>query len=302
MVGILLVLLAVAACAGSSVLEGAGGGVGEREREASGDEAPAPSAAPFAPADGGDTTAQVDDAKIIRTGSLQLQVADVDEATGKARLAVAALGGYISSSQISSDGNEKVASITYRIPTDRWDEALEALRGFATKVIYEQTDAVEVTSQLVDLDARIANLQASERALQAIAEQATRISDVLEVQARLSEVRGEIERLLAQKTNLEDQVGYGTLTVTFGVDVVAVTQAVEQWDPADEVDRATASLVDLLQGVASAGIWFGIVWLPVLAAIGILTIVALAVLRRLGLVGRPRTVVPRVPPAPPSEA
>jgi hypothetical protein len=232
-------------------------------------------------------------------------VADVDEAIGKARLAVAALGGYIGSSQISSDGDEKVATVTYRIPSDRWDDALETLRGLATKVLYEQTDAVEVTSQIVDLDARITNLRASERALQAIAEQATRISDVLEVQARLSEVRGEIERLVAQKTSLEDQVGYGTLTVTFGVDVVAVTKAVEKWDVNDEVDRATASLVDLLQGVASAGIWFAIVWLPLLVVLGVLAIVALVVLRRLGVVRRGSPVMPPAPPtspAPTSEA
>jgi hypothetical protein len=294
MAGIVLVLLVVAACGAGAAPVPAGQGEGR--------DGAAPSAAPFAPDEGGDTVAPLDDAKIIRTGSLQLQVANVDEATGKARLAVAALGGYISSSQISSDGGEKVASITYRIPSDRWDEAIETLRGLATKVLYEQTDAVEVTSQIVDLDARITNLQASERALQAIAEQATRISDVLEVQARLSEVRGEIERLVAQKASLEDQVSYGTLTVTFGLDVVAVTQAVEKWDPADEVDRATASLVDLLQGIASAGIWFGIVWLPVLVALGVIAIVALVVLRRLGVVRRPATIVPPAPPAPTSEA
>lgn len=298
MVGTLLALLVVVACGAASAPGGGGG------RDASGGEAPAPSAAPFAPNDG-DTAVLVDDAKIIRTGSLQLQVANVDDAIGKARLAVAGLGGYIGSSQISSDGDEKVATVTYRIPSDRWDDALETLRGLATKVLYEQTDAVEVTSQIVDLDARITNLRASERALQAIAEQATRISDVLEVQARLSEVRGEIERLVAQKTSLEDQVGYGTLTVTFGVDVVAVTQAVEKWDVNDEVDRATASLVDLLQGVASAGIWFAIVWLPILVVLGVLAIVALVILRRLGVVRRGSAVMPPAPPtspAPTSEA
>lgn len=300
-VGILLVLLAVAACGASGA---APAGAGDQGRDAPGEQpfVPAPSAGPVVPSEDGDTAALIDDAKIIRTGSLQLQVANVDEAIGKARLAVAGFGGYIGSSQVSSDGDEKVATITYRIPSDRWDEALEALRGLATKVLYEQTDAVEVTSQIVDLDARIANLRASERALQAIAEQATRISDVLEVQARLSEVRGEIERLVAQKTSLEDQVGYGTLTVTFGIDVVAVTQAVEKWDVNDEIDRATASLVDLVQGIASAGIWFAIVWLPAIIALGLLAIVALVVLRRLGVVRRPGTAVPPTPPAPTSEA
>jgi len=299
LVGLLLVALAVAACAGSAArLDAVGGPVGDDQgRDTFGGEAAAPSAAPAPAADDG-TTAVRDDAKIIRTGQLQLQVADVADATARARAAIAAVGGYIGSSQISREGDDIYATVTYRIPSDRWDEGLEALRALATEVLYEQTDAIEVTSQIVDLDARITNLRASERALQAIAAEATRISDVLEVQARLTDVRGEIERLVAQKTGLEDQVGYGTLTVSYGVDVIAVTAAVERWDAADEVDRATASLVDVLQGLASAGIWFGIVWLPILIVLAVLAVVLLFVLRRLGIVrrGAPETTTATTEP------
>ena len=299
LVGLLLVALAVAACAGSAArLDAVGGPVGDDQgRDTFGGEAAAPSAAPAPAADDG-TTAVRDDAKIIRTGQLQLQVADVADATARARTAIAAVGGYIGSSQISREGDDIYATVTYRIPSDRWDEGLEALRALATEVLYEQTDAIEVTSQIVDLDARITNLRASERALQAIAAEATRISDVLEVQARLTDVRGEIERLVAQKTGLEDQVGYGTLTVSYGVDVIAVTAAVERWDAADEVDRATASLVDVLQGLASAGIWFGIVWLPILIVLAVLAVVLLFVLRRLGIVrrGAPETTTATTEP------
>ena len=286
LVGLLLVALAVAACAGGAAqLAPIGAPIDGQERDSLGEGGAGPTAAPAPAADDG-TTAVRDDAKIIRTGQLQLQVADVADATAQARAAIAAIGGYIGSSQISREGDDIYATVTYRIPSDRWDEGLEALRALATEVLYEQTDAIEVTSQIVDLDARITNLRASERALQAIAAEATRISDVLEVQARLTDVRGEIERLVAQKAGLEDQVGYGTLTVTYGVDVIAVTAAVERWDAADEVDRATASLVDVLQGLASAGIWFGIVGLPILVTLTVFGVVLLVVLRRLGIVRR----------------
>ena len=298
LVGLLLLALAVAACAGSASapLDAVGAPVPEQGRDSFGEGAAAPTAGGDTTAD--DTTAVRDDAKIIRTGQLQLQVADVADATARARAAIAAIGGYIGSSQISREGDDIYATVTYRIPSDRWDEGLEALRALASEVLYEQTDAIEVTSQIVDLDARITNLRASERALQAIAAEATRISDVLEVQARLTDVRGEIERLVAQKTGLEDQVGYGTLTVTYGVDVIAVTAAVERWDAADEVDRATASLVDVLQGLASAGIWFGIVWLPILVTVTVFGVVLLVVLRRLGIVRR-RTPVDAPTPTEP---
>jgi hypothetical protein len=86
---------------------------------------------------------------------------------------------------------------------------------------------------VIDLGARITNLRATEAALQKIMEQATKIPDVLDVQSKLTEVRGEIERLVAQKLHLEDQAAYGTLVVTFVLPVQPVVEEVKAgWDPA----------------------------------------------------------------------
>ena len=84
----------------------------------------------------------------------------------------------------------------------------------------EQTQTDEVTGQVLDLGARIVNLQATERALQAIMDKAIKISDVLDVQAQLTDVRGQIEQLETEKKHLEEQAAYGTLDVTFGIETV----------------------------------------------------------------------------------
>ena len=159
------------------------------------------------------------------------------------------------------------------------------MTGGGGKVLNERTNAVEVTGAVVDLEARIRNLRASEAALQDIASKAVRISDVLEVQAQLTSVRGEIEQLTAQLTQLEDQAAYATMTARFSAPVVAVQVAAQSWEPAKVVDEATASLVDILQALTTAGIWFAIVWLPLLLVIGIVVLVVVAVLRRFGVMG-----------------
>ena len=230
----------------------------------------------------------VDDAKIVRTGTIDLQVKDVPSALTAARNGVRAMGGYIGASQTQSMGDSPVASVTYRVPVDRWEDALDLLRGLTGdggKVVSENTNAVEVTGAVVDLEARIKNLQASEAALQGISARATRISDVLEVEGQLTTVRGQIEELSAQLKQLNDQASYATLTASFATPVVAVQAATERWEPAKIVDEATASLVDILQGLTTAGIWFGIVWLPVLLFIGVITGVTIFVLRRFGIRG-----------------
>ncbi len=231
---------------------------------------------------GGAPTAFKDTAKIVWTGSMQLQVKDLDVALADAQTAITGMGGYISASR-RTGSEQPVGAVTYRIPSDRWQDGLAALRKLSIKVVDEQTNSADVASELVDMEARLKNLRASETALQAIAASATKVSDVLEVQARLSEVRGQIESLAAQQAALQDKVGYGTLTATFGLQVVAITQAAKQWDPATEVDAAGARLVGILQSLASAAIWFVIVWLPTLLVLGVVIVLVVRVGRRMGV-------------------
>jgi Domain of unknown function (DUF4349) len=254
----------------------------------------APGEAPNAPGD------LVDDAKIVRTGSIDLQVKDVARAIQTARDGIRAMGGYIGASQTSTLGDDPVATITYRIPVDRWEDALDLLRGLAgqtTKVVSEQTQAVEVTGAVVDLEARIRNLRASEAALQDIAAKATRVTDVLEVQAQLTNVRSEIEQLNGQLKDLTDRAAYATLTANFVTRVVAVDVAAEGWEPARVVDEATASLVNILQALTTAGIWFVIVWVPILVGLGVVGLIVGLILRRLGVIGRQRPPAADLPAA-----
>ena len=243
---------------------------------------------------GANGTAIQDGARIVRTGSLPLDVKDVKTSLNAARDAITGMGGYIGASQQSNDGTSIVATVTYRIPESRWEEALAALRSLGDEV-GEKTDAAEVTNQIVDLAARIRNLQASETALVRHAADSAKISDLLEVESRLTDVRGQIEQLTAQQKNLENQAAYGTLAVTFGTEVAAVQKAAAQWDPKTEVDRAGASLIGFLQTLTTAGIWFAIVWLPMLIALAIVLGIGLVIARRLGFF---RRAAPPLPPAP----
>ena len=299
LIGSILIVLAACGSAGSAqILSTVGDSVGNGD---SGQGAyngeqpagqPAASAAPAQPASGeggGDGVgALVDDAKIIRTGTIDLEVTDVPTALMTARDGIRAMGGYVGASQTANVDDRPTASITYRIPAARWEDALDLLRrlnGLTSKVVTEQTQAVEVTGQVVDLQARIRNLRASEAALQQIATGTTKISDVLEVQQQLTNVRGQIEQLSAALADLQDRAGFATLTATFSVPVVAVEVARKGWEPSVVVDEATASLVNVLQALTTAGIWFAIVWLPILLVLGAIVALVIWVGRRLGLIG-----------------
>jgi flagellar basal body-associated protein FliL len=292
---LLTLVVVLAACGGGSTsLDGAAGG----QEQAAATMAPAPAPAVEQPAsgedngfgtgsgsgsdeEGGNPAAPRDDLMIVYTGSLNLVVDDLPTALAKAKAAVLATGGYIGASEEYNDEDRAVAVITYRIPADRWEDGLGSLRGLATKVVGEQTQATEVGGQMVDLEARIRNLRASEEVLVEIAKGTGKVSDLLEVEARIADVRGQIEVLEGQRARLADQVAYGTLVATFGTEIVQVQEAAKGWDPKEDVDGALATLISAGQALVSFLIWFVIVWLPVLLVLGVLTFIGWKVAKRI---------------------
>ena len=239
--------------------------------------------------DGGqiaDAAARPPELLIVRTGQLEIVVPALHAAVADADKRVTAVGGYVSSSEESASGADASASVVYRIPADRWDEALIAVRGLAAETRHAQVQTEVVTSQVVDLGARIANLRASEAALQAIMVKSTGIRDVLDVQAKLTDVRGQIEQLVAEKTVLEGRAAFGTLTVVFNLPATPAAEEVRRgWDPATDVDRATGALLGLGQAVATLGIWLGIVGLPLLMVIAVTAAIAWRVRRVMAIRG-----------------
>jgi hypothetical protein len=273
--------------------------------------AAAPAAAPASQAAAGDRSAENPDefsggdtaqvpeaiasnaALIVHTGSIDLEVTDLRAAVDQATVLIADLGGQVAESHQQNASDYQSATVTFRIPAERWSEALAGLRGMGQKVLAEDTDAADVTAQVVDLDARITNLQASEAALQVIMARASSIPDVLKVQQELTSVRGDIESMTAQRDHLADQAALGTLQVNFSVPVAAAASASSGWDLGSEVDRAVAMLVRVSQGLASVAVWVLIVVLPVLVPLALILFVVLRVRRR---VDARRSQQPVAPP------
>jgi hypothetical protein len=210
---------------------------------------------------------------------MELEVTDLRPAVDQATALITNLGGHIAESHEQNSGGHQAASVTYRIPAARWTEAVTGLRALGHKVLSEDTDAQDVTAQVVDLDARIANLRTSEAALQGIMSRATTITDVLKVQQELTGVRGDIESMTAQRDNLADQAAMGTLEVGFSVPVDEAAVATGGWDLGREVDSAVAALVRVTQGATSLAVWLLIVVLPVLIPVLVAIYVAVRIRR-----------------------
>jgi len=161
-----------------------------------------------------------------------------------------------------------------------------ALRGIGNKVLSLQSGTTDVTSQVIDLGARIDNLQKTEAALQAIMAKATAVSDVLAVETQLSSVEGQIEELQAEQKNLKNQAAMSTLTVSFQLPAATVTtQATQDWTLSKQVDEAGAALVRIGQGLATMVVWLFIVVVPIAVA-ALLLLAIFWIVRRIARRGR----------------
>jgi hypothetical protein len=218
--------------------------------------------------------AAADARQIIKTGQLSLEVSSISDAISKSEAAISgpnSLGGSVDSSSQSGTGDEATATITFKIPADKWDQAIAALRNIGGKVLSQQTGTTDATATVVDLNARIDNLQKTEAALQAIMARATLIADVITVENQLSLVQGQIEELTAERDSLKTQAAMSTLTVSYQLPARTVTtQATQDWTLSNQIDVAGAALVRIGQGLATMGVWLVIVILPIGIVLGLL--------------------------------
>ena len=294
----------VAACSASATAGPAQAEPGGVFGPATGDAQPAASAAAPEAAGGtdlrastgpGDPSLATDpDTSIVRTGSITIEVPKIDPALARARTAIIGLGGYVSDSDESNDPDGATATVTYRIPVARWQDAIDAITAIAAKVDAAKSNAVEVTGQVMDLGARIDNLRTTEAALQGIMARATKISDVLAVEAQLSDVQGQIEQLSTQQAHLQDQAALATLTAQFSLPPTPETvQTSRGWDPGAQLDAASSALLGIGQAVASTGIWLVVVGLPVgLVAVILLGLVAFVARRLRRTLSAPKETLP----------
>jgi Domain of unknown function (DUF4349) len=157
----------------------------------------------------------VDSAKVIKSGSLDLEIAKggfertVDRVTTK----TVGLGGYIASSTTRQSDHVPSGSVVVRVPSDSYEGLLTDLRKLG-KVNEVTSKGTDVSAQFTDLAARLTALTATRDRLSAVLGQANSVGDILAVQDRITNVQVEIEQIQGQQKLLEDQTSMATLAVS----------------------------------------------------------------------------------------
>lgn len=206
---------------------------------------------------------------VIRTGSLDLIVPDVEQALEQVQALAEEMGGYVVSLSTYQYEEGLQASITIRVPADSFDRAMDRLKNLATTVRQESVSGQDVTEEYVDLESRLRHLRAKEKQLLEFLDQAEDTEAVLAVYEHLSATQQEIEQVTGRMQYLENQAALATITVSMIPDVLAQPLETGGWNLPGTVRNALETLLGVLEICVKATIYLVIVILPTLILLAI---------------------------------
>lgn len=157
--------------------------------------------------------------KLIRDVNMSVEARDFDGVLSQITDKVRELGGYVESSDVSGisvnsygGSQQRYADIRARIPADRLDRFVETVES-AGNVTSKQEQVTDVTLQYSDVQSRKKSMEIEQERLWALLEKAESLDAVVALEARLSEIRYELESYTSQLRLYDNQVDYSTVSI-----------------------------------------------------------------------------------------
>jgi hypothetical protein len=216
---------------------------------------------------------------IIKQGEIRLLVKDTDNAIDRLMQVAADAGGYIISNRIwyeaAQGENYKYATYTLGVPVDQFENTLRRLRSLAVRVMDETANGQDVTDEYVDLESQLRNLESTRDRIREFLDKAQTVEEALRVNDQLAAVEAQVEQVQGRMRYLSGRAAFSSITVHLNPQIPEVTPTPtatptpspthEPWSPGHTFEGASQVLITILQGLVEAGIWIGIVVLPLAA-------------------------------------
>ena len=207
------------------------------------------------------------DRKIIRNGELSIEIDSPTEGQRKITSIAESHGGFVVTSEFRQQDNRgqtkpsETVTVVVRVPSAQFGPALEQIRAVGSRVIQEKVSGQDVTEEYIDLEARIRTKKALEAQFMEIMKQARKVSEALEVQSQIADVRTEIERLEGRRRFLENQSAMSTINITLQSPAPLVTATTSGFG--NDIKQAFGDSIDVGAAIILGLIRFLIVMVPI---------------------------------------
>ena len=214
--------------------------------------------------------AEVVERKIVTIVDMNVRVDDVNDAMEAVTNLVDTSGGFVVSVSRTEDEDETFAFMSFRIPSNDLEAILSRVRDISERVERENRSSQDVTTEFVDIEARLGNLKAAEEQLLVLFERSGKVSDVLEVQRELTNMRGQIESLQGRLNYLSQTTATSLVSVWFHPTTSTAPISDPGWSPSETARDATRGLAAFGRWSADVAITVAIfspVWVPIVVIV-----------------------------------
>ncbi|GAB2985926.1 hypothetical protein GCM10027049_26430 [Mucilaginibacter puniceus] len=155
--------------------------------------------------------------KLIREGSISFETSNILETKKAINASLAKLGGYVETESESngSDSERKEYKVFARVPAKNFEVFLNGVSTGADKIDSKNINVRDVTANFIDMTTRLANKKKLEQRYLEILKKSNKVSDLLEVEENLNQIREDIESTQNQLNYLVKDIDYSTLDITF---------------------------------------------------------------------------------------
>ena len=155
---------------------------------------------------------------MIRKIRLEAETEDLDALLEAITEKINQLGGYIEQQEIyhgspSAQRRYRRGTLTIRIPAEKLNEFVDKVTA-ESNIISSNETSDDVTLRYVAIQSRISALETEQTRLLELLAKAETTKDLLEIEERLTEVRTELEDITSKLRVMDNQVNYGTVTLT----------------------------------------------------------------------------------------
>ena len=203
-----------------------------------------------------------DERMIVRNGDMSLVVEDVTEAMEAISQLAGGFGGYVVSSSVNGEEEDMRGRISIRVPDDSFEQALAGIRDLAVRVEEESTGSQDVTEEYIDLEARLANAEATEQQYLALLDKAEDVDDILRIYDYLSRVRQEIEQIKGRMQYLERTSSMSLISVYLRPEFSGKATVPAGWNVLQIFKSAARGLVITGQVLGTIAIWL-LIFIPI---------------------------------------
>ena len=217
---------------------------------------------------------------LVRVGKASLQVVSLEVGIGRVRDVAKRTGAVIANTSMDGGREQtRAASLELRIPSERFDEAVNGLSPIG-KLESVNVSVQDVGEEFVDVQARMVNARRLEqRLIELLANRTGKLTDVLKVEGELARVREEIERYDGRLRYLRSRSSVSTLTIAVHEPFPIVAEHAGMHPMRDAFAQAGRNLVSVTAGmIASLG-----VIIPVAVLVGAILLIGRRFLATHGL-------------------